>query len=79
MIAAVMKQREEPGVAVSCRILEVRDTDVSCSVSLSLSPIASEPCADCDGQDDGPWASAGAEFPGPAADTQDQTRGGGPG
>lgn len=29
VIAAVVKQRAEPGVTVDCRILEVRDTDVS--------------------------------------------------
>lgn len=28
VIAAVVKQRAEPGVTVDCRILEVRDTDV---------------------------------------------------
>lgn len=29
VIAAVVKQRAEPGVTVDCRILEVRDADVS--------------------------------------------------
>ena len=29
VISAVVKQRAEPGVTVQCKILEVRDTDVS--------------------------------------------------
>lgn len=29
MLAAVVKQRSEPSVNISCKILEVRDTDVS--------------------------------------------------
>ena len=29
MIATVIKQRHEPGLHVDCKILEVRDTDVS--------------------------------------------------
>ena len=35
MIATVIKQREEPGLHVDCKILEVRDTDVS-----GMSPLA---------------------------------------
>lgn len=35
MMAAVVKQRSEPGVSVSSRILEVRDTDVSDHLPLS--------------------------------------------
>ena len=34
VIAAVVKQRAEPGVTISSRVLEVRDTDVSLSLSL---------------------------------------------
>ena len=33
VIAAVVKQRAEPGVTVQSRVLEVRDTDVSGSLS----------------------------------------------
>lgn len=29
MLAAVMKGREEPGVKLRCKVLEVRDIDVS--------------------------------------------------
>ena len=36
-------------------------------------------CVDCDGKADGPWASAGAEFPGTATDTEDQKWRGWPG
>ena len=76
VISAVVKQRAEPGVTVQCRILEVRDTDVShchtdsCHHFLSISVCVP---ADSNGQAHGPWASAGAEFPGPAVDSQDQT------
>lgn len=36
VIAAVVKQRSEPGVTVDCRILEVRDTDVSTTRTLDV-------------------------------------------
>ena len=37
VIAAVVNQRAEPGVTIDSRILEVRDTDVSLSLSPRLS------------------------------------------
>ena len=33
VIAAIVKQRAEPGITVNCRILEVRDTDVRVTTS----------------------------------------------
>ena len=49
VIAAVVKQRAEPGVTVQCKILEVRDTDVShsCCHTGPCVPHCQPPCNLC--------------------------------
>lgn len=84
VIAAAVKQRAEPGVTVDCRILEVRDTDVSTHTHTTHT--ACRQCSnpphsgvDCDGKAYGSWACAGAQFSGTAVDTKDQAWRGIPG
>lgn len=67
-MSVVMKQRQQPGVKLECKVLEVRDIDVSNDcILLCFAALRGPNFADIDGQDDGARSGPGAMFSGTAA------------